>query len=424
MKILLIATNRHREPLLAFPLGVAYLAGNINKKKHSVKVLDLMFEEDFKESVAATVDEFSPDLIGLSIRNTAPNNVSSFPEIMEIIKICRKAEAAKIVLGGTGFSIMPMEIMRHLDADFGVLGEGITPFNLLLDSLTASNNPDDIPGLIWKDHGKILINEPNKNENLDDFKPPDWKSFDYKNYEQKGLFAGIVIVKRGCPFENLWDDTPREEGKTLRLREPSKVADELEMMNNELGFSTLTLVASKLNYPLEYAESLCREIISRKLSIAWFGDIHPSFSSESLFKLMKQAGCALVYIDVGSCSEKMLRSMGANFTPDDIRKCCSDLKKAELDFGFLMHFGAPGESKDTVEETLAFIDEIKPAMVSGGIGLRIYPNTPIAEIAEREGVILKNQDLYERVIYVEEKVKDWIFDYMAEASQEREGFTI
>ncbi len=426
MKILLISENRYKAPLMPYPLGVAYLAGNIDKKKHIVKVLDLMFEEDFKQSVDTAVKDFRPDIIGLSIRNLNPNGTSILPDIVEIIKICRKSSQTLIVLGGTGFSMMPKEVFQQMDADFGVIGEGVVPFNLLIEKIENRHSFSKIPGLIWRARNSIYINKPTNVDHPDDFLLPDRFAFDYEDYVQKGLFTGNVLVKRGNPFENLWDDTPRGEGKKLRLRTPKCVADELELLNKDLGFSTATLVASKINYPQEYAESLCKEILTRKLSLLWFGDLHPAFSSPESFSLMKQAGCTMTYIDVGPCSNMMLRKMGANFTLDHIRKCCADLHSVDLDFGFLAFLGGPGETRETVEECLALIDEVDPAMVTVTIGMGIFPSTPLAEIAKQEGLISSNDqdlhDIYNSVKYIDNSVQGWITDRISQAAQEREGF--
>jgi hypothetical protein len=101
MKILLIASNRIGQPLPAFPLGAAYLAGNIDPKAHSVDVLDLMFEDNFRESVASGVSRAKPDIIGVSIRNVDAGGVNLLREIEEIVQICRRENEARIVLGSS-----------------------------------------------------------------------------------------------------------------------------------------------------------------------------------------------------------------------------------------------------------------------------------------------------------------------------------
>jgi radical SAM superfamily enzyme YgiQ (UPF0313 family) len=349
---------------------------------------------------------------------------SPLPEIAEVVQICRRTSDARIVLGGTGFTLMPTEIMNHFDADMGVIGEGVVPFNMLLESLTTRKGLDNIPGLVWKDRDGLRVNDSSKNERLDHFKLPDRTVFDFRKYVESVPFSANVLVRRGCPFESFWDDVSRREGKTLRPRAPRSVVDELEMMSKDFELNTVTLVAPRFNCPPDYARALCEEIVSRKLDISWMTDLHPSSSSASLFELMKRAGCTLAFMDVGTCSASMLKNMGQDCSLDDIRRCCADLRRAELNYGLMVFFGGPGENSDTVEEGLAFIDELDPFTVAGDIGLRIYPGTPLVEIAEREGVISKGQDLYETTFYVAEGVKDWIYDRIARAASERTGFVL
>jgi len=424
MKILLVASNRIEEPLPAFPLGVAYLAGNIDSKTHSVDVLDLMFEDDFREMVSSVVRRSAPDVIGISIRNVNASGINSLPEIAEIVRICRRESEAMIVLGGTGFTMMPKEIITHFDADLGVIGEGVVSFNRLLERLEAVEEWDDIPGLVWKDGGQVHINNPSKDEEPNDFKTPARTLFNCRRYSEQAGFSANILVQRGCPFECLWDDTSRQEGTRVRSRTPRNVVDELEMLTKDLGFRSATLVAPKFNYPEDYAKELCEEMISRHLGLSWMTDIHAYPSSPDLFRLMRRAGCVLVFIDAGTCSETTLKKMAGDYGFEDIRKCCADLKSAELNFGFLMFFGGPGETKETVEESLAFIDEIDPLMVGGEIGMRIYPNTPLAEMALEEGVISEGQDLYEPAFYISDDVKGWIHDRLAKVAKERSGFTL
>jgi radical SAM superfamily enzyme YgiQ (UPF0313 family) len=422
MKILLIASNRLEEPLPAFPLGVAYLAGNIDTKAHSVEVLDLMFEENYKELVTSTVRRTTPDIIGISIRNVNAGGFNPLPGVAEIAGICRKESDARIVLGGTGFTMMPKEIFTHFDADLGVVGEGVVSFNRLLERLDAGKGWDNLPGLVWKDDGVVRINESSKDEAPDDFKAPARMLFDCQKYSEKAWFSANILVQRGSPFQCLWDDTPRQEGTRIRSRAPRNVVDELEMLAKDFGFKSATLIAPKFNYPEDYTKELCEEMIARDLGLSWMTDIHVYPSSPDLFSLMKRAGCILAFMDVGTCAETTLKRIDVDFGLEDIRKCCADMRSAELNYGFLMFFGGPGETKETVEESLAFVEETDPLMVGGEIGMRIYPNTPLAELAMKEGMISESQDLYEPAFYTSKEVEDWLHERLAKVAEERSGF--
>lgn len=422
MKILLIASNQLEDPLPAFPLGVAYLAGNIDPKMHSVEVVDLMFEENPRDKVTSAIRSAKPDVIGISIRNVNAGRFNPLPQIAEIVPLCRDESDARIILGGTGFTMMPSEILTHFDADLGIQGEGVVAFNRLLERLESGKGWDDMPGLVWKDGGQIRMNDSSKDEDPNDFKAPARNLLDCQHYSEQASFSANILVQRGCPFESIWDDTSRQEGTTIRARTVRAVVDELETLKNDFGFRSATIISPKFNYPEDYARELCEEMISRDLGLLWMTDIHAYPSSPDLFKLMKRAGCVLVSMDVGACSEAVLKRMGVEFELDDIRKCCADLKSAELNFGFLLFFGGPGETKATVEESLSFIEETDPLLVAGEIGLRIYPNSPVAELANDEGVIAEDQDLYEPAFYVAKDVDGWIHNRLDEVKEHRGGF--
>ena len=94
MKILLIATNRHgrlmsRMDAHPLPIGLAYVAGHLDPERHTVKVMDLMFADDYLAEVAATVNQFQPDLVGVSLRNLDNNsyidNQWALPTTKEVI---------------------------------------------------------------------------------------------------------------------------------------------------------------------------------------------------------------------------------------------------------------------------------------------------------------------------------------------------
>ena len=130
MRILLIATNKHQRLMSrmnAFPapIGLAYIAGYLDPERHDVKILDLMFSEDYLDETERVVREFKPDLIGISLRNL--DNVSymdpqwTLPGPKEVIDKVRSITEAPIVCGGPGFSLLPEACFDYLEPDLAWL---------------------------------------------------------------------------------------------------------------------------------------------------------------------------------------------------------------------------------------------------------------------------------------------------------------
>ncbi len=115
MKVLLISVNREKMPSPVFPLGLAYIARALREAGHSIEAIDLCFSQDVQQELEGVLQRFQPEVIGLSLRNldnlTYPNSISYLKEVEEIIQVCRRFSRAKLVMGGSGFSLAPQELL-------------------------------------------------------------------------------------------------------------------------------------------------------------------------------------------------------------------------------------------------------------------------------------------------------------------------
>ena len=160
MKILLISVNREKMPYPVFPLGLAYLVSALRDEVHTTEVLDLCFSKEPSVELKGTLQRFQPDLIGLSLRNldnlTYPTSISYLKEVEEVIQVCRQYSSAKLVIGGSGYSLAPKELLQYLDVDFGIVGEGEESFLQLVRSLEKDHPISSSPIiLIWSPYPRM-----------------------------------------------------------------------------------------------------------------------------------------------------------------------------------------------------------------------------------------------------------------------------
>ena len=157
MRVLLISANTEKINILPMPLGLNYVAAAAQNKGHNVKVFDLMAHADSRLPIRETVESFHPDIIGISVRNIDDQNMRGarflLDEVKGIVLYCRSLSAAKIVLGGAGYSIFPEAVLAYLNADMGIQGEGEQVFPELLDRLEWRTGLAGLPGLYLKDLG-------------------------------------------------------------------------------------------------------------------------------------------------------------------------------------------------------------------------------------------------------------------------------
>jgi len=200
-------------------------------------------------------------------------------------------------------------------------------------------------------------------------------------------------TKRGCPFRCTYCTYPQINGPTLRLRPPAEVVDELTSMVEGSGLDQVFLVDDIFNVPHDHAMSVCEGILARGLRVGWTCFASPLGMTSELARAMKRAGCQGVEFGTDTASPFMLQAMGKPFSQEEIRIASRVCGGAGLPDAHYLIFGGPGETPETLAETLAFFDDLKPRAVLAFLGIRIYPNTPLHGVAVSDGVIAAGDDL-------------------------------
>jgi radical SAM superfamily enzyme YgiQ (UPF0313 family) len=300
MRILLISANRERMPYPVAPLGLAYIAGALLAEGHDCRAIDLCFSADIEQDLIQRVEDVSPDVIGISLRNldnlTYPPSVSYLPELEETIAIARRLTHAPIVIGGSGFSLAPLPLMQRLDVDFGIVGEGEGSMVELVQRLEKNASLEGIPGVLIRGNDEFLPPCP-----LDSFGVPARKVLDNERYLQEGGMANIQ-TKRGCPFNCIYCTYPLLEGKRVRVRDVGEVVRELKALQTEQGVDYCYFVDDIFNYPPDYTEALLREMIAQGVKMRWTAFVNPRFLTPEITPLMAKAGCQGVEMGVDSGS--------------------------------------------------------------------------------------------------------------------------
>ncbi|MDA8404480.1 MAG: radical SAM protein, partial [Desulfobacteraceae bacterium] len=144
--------------------------------------------------------------------------------------------------------------------------------------------------------------------------------------------------------------------------------------------------------------------------------------SRELIAKMAQAGCQEVSLGFESGSDAMLRHFNKRFTTADVRKTSGLLAEYGIRrLGFLM-LGGPGETKETVLESLWFADSLHPDALKITAGIRIYPDTSLAAIARKEGMIKDRDTLLAPVFYIRNELKDWLMASIPAWIKNRPGY--
>lgn len=424
MRVLLVSANRERIPDPIFPLGLAYIAAAARQAGHEVAVADLCFGLHPLDDLRRQVNAFQPDVVGLSIRNidnaAYPLTVEYLDQHREVVDTLRAVTRAPIVLGGSGFAILPEPYMQALDGDWGVAGEGEQAFVELLVALDRGWNPAGIPGVISRrTSGYTPVSATPVR------RPADWAAglrpardlFDYPRYIRRGGM-GNVQTKRGCVFRCSYCTYPLLEGNRFRARETGDVVDELEALMTDYGPHDVFFVDSILNFPVGHVEALCEEILRRRLRLRWSCYATPVKLSREQASLMARAGCDGMELGSDAVEDGQLGRLGKSFDADVVRRANAHGLEAGLRVCHTVIFGGPGETESSVRATCRALRAMRPTAVVAMTGVRLYPGTPLTRQLVAEGKIRSDEAGLLPTFYVEPEVRDFLPGYLLRQARE------
>lgn len=394
MRVLLVSANTERLNMPVLPLGLALVAAATRRAGHAVRYLDLLGEPLIGPSVSEAIRAHRPEAIGISVRNVDTQAMASprflLDPVRELVAACRAGSDAPIVVGGAGYSIFPGPALRWLGADYGVQGEGEVVFPAILDSLAAGDDPAALPGVYARGREGAASRFYAPSLDAIPFPDPDeWLAG--VDLHDPSLWVPVQ-TRRGCPMRCVYCSTPRIEGRRIRRRSPAAVVDHLALLADH-GLTRVQFVDNTFNLPPTYALELCETLADRRLGLAWRAILYPHSVGDGLARAMARAGCHEVSLGFETGAESMLEPLAKRFDLDEVRRINRRLREQGIRrFGFLL-IGAPGETAATVRQSLDFAQELELDMFRVTVGIRIYPGSPIEEVARREGVVAPDDDL-------------------------------
>jgi radical SAM superfamily enzyme YgiQ (UPF0313 family) len=402
----MIAANTERGNMITMPLGAGLVAAAARRAGHDVRFLELLHAADPRASVTEVIDDFAPEAIGISVRNIDDQNREQprfhLAQVKPIVDACR-ASRVPVILGGPGYSIFPDAALSYLGADYGIEGEGEEAFVELLRRLESGEDPSEFPGL----HSPTVSFAALHRGELDRF--PFWDEVLTESAHAAGDDVWIPVqTRRGCPNDCSYCSTAAIQGRVIRTRSPRAVVDEIRKIAGA-GFRRFFFVDNSFNIPEAYAMELCGMLGEAALDIGWRCILYPHHVSESLVAALARARCAEVSLGFESGNLEVLRAMNKRYTPDDVREACALLERYGIRrMGFLL-FGGPGETRESVEASLAFAESLPLDALRTTVGIRVYPHTELARRAIAEGVVAPGDDLLEPKFYLAPGLEPWIY---------------
>lgn len=390
-QVLLVFVDPILSPFVQ-PYGVTILSAILSEAGIINEVICPFNHEYPIDYLREKIHQYKPQIIGYSLRNLdvasfseKENTNITFLELLKDVIRCGKlpGQSPLRVIGGTGFSIAPKEILSYTNADIGFVGPSEYDF-LEFCKRYLSNKKPSFKEEQWYDLGSAIVLGSNPilspsrlNFTLSNILP----NFSTSSLEIAKLLGGTIPVrtKTGCSQRCSYCVIPYIEPCIQRpLDDTIEELRQIELM----GCGDRVFIADgELNLPSkERTISLCKKIYSEfGSSIQWRCYACPSTIDLEMVKWLEKSGCIWVSLTVDSYDDSALLGMGKGFNASRAIQATSLFMTSSIELNVNILLGGPGESKKSIENTL----ERCSWAVDGGahlspiFGLRVYPGTPL-----------------------------------------------
>ncbi|MBF0316017.1 MAG: radical SAM protein [Oligoflexia bacterium] len=393
MKIAFISPNQEKMPTPVVPLGLLYVMGSLDET-YDKELWDLCFEENPLAFLIKSINVYNPDIVAIGIRNIHNNSYSSMDENIDyykrIIATIREHSQSPIIIGGSGFSVMPEKLMEILKVDFGIIGEAENIFPLLIRKIsTRADDFETISNLYFFKNGEIKFSNSLGTvvRTFIDLHKNCLPARKYTNpYYYTITGTESIQSKRGCNFKCCYCAYPRIEGPISRLRSPVDVAKEMFTRAQEVDtISNFFIVDSVFNWPPDHAKNICKELVRGHFHLPWSCYINPRGFDEEMACLMAKAGCNGVEIGADSGNNSVLLRLRKGFTTDTITTTHKFCEQFNIKDCYTLLVGTPGESLEEINSSLDFFENLYPTaliiMIWQDESKSLNKNTVINEIS-------------------------------------------
>lgn len=398
---------------LVFPLGIGYLAAVLEKKGHKVRVIDCIASDRKYErnedgtfhvgltwaEIKAEIEDFTPDVVGVSCLWTA-----DYPNAKKISEIVKQIGDIPVIFGGAHTTALPERILSNDTVDYVVIGEGELALPRLLEHIGDKDRLSGIGGIGYKLNGTPTIN--GKREfisDLDQLPFPARHLFSMDRYlYSKNTHSFVfksqpqaqMITSRGCPLNCSFCTIHSIWGRKVRFRSPNNVVNEIESLVKDYQVREIHFEDDNISINRERMKKICDEIIRRKLDIAWTAPngMYVHTLSKDLLKAMKRSGCYRVSIGVENGNQDFLRNvLNKAVNLERVKSVVKDLKDLKIESTGFFILGVPGETKQTMRETIEFaksldLDEAFFSIYSP------FPGTKLYDLSISKGYIPSDMD--------------------------------
>jgi anaerobic magnesium-protoporphyrin IX monomethyl ester cyclase len=372
------------------PMGILYIAAELQLAGHKVNIVDSDIDGLTAQETADRILESEPDLIGFSIMT---------PQVPCCLQACQILKEARpdipIVIGGAHIASTLDDIFTQSNNfDFVINGEGEVTMLEVCGRMQDQTLPaclEGVGGVLYRNaFGSITVNPPRAFfKELDELAPIDYSLVDVFKYKIPTLPGPPVVglmITRGCPFKCTYCDAPTTTGRKIRYHSPDRAVSDIVRLNKQFGVRGFSFRDSTFTASKRWTREFCQKLIDSGVKIAWRCNTRVDCVTEELLALMKKSGCHTINFGVESGHPDILARIKKDVKIDRIYDAHLWTRKAGIRTYTTFLVGSPGETDETIRETIEVAKRARPSMAMFFVTIG-YPGTEMYREAVQENLI-------------------------------------
>ncbi|MCK9602800.1 MAG: radical SAM protein [Candidatus Omnitrophica bacterium] len=379
------------------PLGLVYLATNLNDRGFSAQIYDASIKRSTPQETLAIVKQKKPEVIGLRMY------YCNIDWVKELIKLVRNLDSGIIVgIGGPCASTEPKATINKTGADFCMAGEGEFAILELAKNIYALRPYyEDVPGIMARtnNNGYYSGSPNNRIKDIDRIPFPDYDlvgGLDPYSPRTRYSPAAPIITTRGCAFKCSFC-ARHVFGNLVTYRSAENVIQEIVLLKQKYGIRQIDILDDNFTVDRNHAQRILDLIIKEKIGLSFdlrSGVRLESLDNELLIK-MRKAGFYKIAFGIESADKRVLELCNKRLDLDKLRKTALFAKDIGFKTSGFFIIGLPGETFQSVRKTVGLAHELKLDVANFCMATP-YPGTELFDYVKKHGRFLfdpeKNYD--------------------------------
>jgi radical SAM superfamily enzyme YgiQ (UPF0313 family) len=375
------------------PLTLAYCASLIRRAGHEVELLDAVALRMKPGEVLRRVHGGGYGFVAV---NTATPSIRD--DLLVATAIKEASPDTFVALVGPHVSVFAEEALEESAADAVVRGEPEGTVSELVSALDERASLENIPGLSMRGASGIE-HHPDRPliENLDALPFPARDLLPIDRYRSavwgKKPFT-TMLTSRGCFYGCSYCPYRIAHGTKWRARSAENVVDEIEECVRQFGVREILFRDPLFTADRDRAIRICELIAARGIRVDWRCETRADLASEEMIRSFARAGCKAINFGVESGSPEVLKGVSRlPISRERIQNIFAACRRVGIDTMAFFIIGLPGETEDTVRETVRLAIDLEPDVVQFTAATP-YPNTPYYEQLKEQGLLAEDWSLF------------------------------